>query len=143
MDDWQKDFWEVIETVALGIETFFQEVAQTIEEINEEIIIDLEQFIQEVLPQELEEFFNLDESLFSELDEPSDFLTPILLVSVAVIITVISTGVIFSSAVSIPTVGIVIVVLIGKQRINYFSIKSGRVIIPTHSFYLKAIIRHF
>ncbi|MFM6063831.1 MAG: hypothetical protein ACKPAE_15770, partial [Microcystis panniformis] len=77
MDDWQKDFWEVIETVALGIETFFQEVAQTIEEINEEIIIDLEQFIQEVLPQELEEFFNLDESLFSELDEPSDFtLTP-------------------------------------------------------------------
>jgi hypothetical protein len=77
MDDWQKDFWEVIETVALGIETFFQEVTQTIEEINEEIIIDLEQFIQEVLPQELEEFFNLDESLFSELDEPSDFtLTP-------------------------------------------------------------------
>ena len=77
MDDWQKDFWEVIETVALGIETFFQEVTQTIEEINEEITIDLEQFIQEVLPQELEEFFNLDESLFSELDEPSDFtLTP-------------------------------------------------------------------
>ncbi|MFM6587959.1 MAG: hypothetical protein ACKPJA_08575, partial [Microcystis panniformis] len=63
MDDWQKDFWEVIETVALGIENFFQEVTQTIEEINEEIIIDLEQFIQEVLPQELEEFFNLDESL--------------------------------------------------------------------------------
>ena len=46
-------------------------------EINEEIIIDLEQFIQEVLPQELEEFFNSDESLFSELDESSDFiLTP-------------------------------------------------------------------
>jgi len=22
MDDWQKDFWEVIETVALGIENF-------------------------------------------------------------------------------------------------------------------------
>jgi hypothetical protein len=40
MDDWQKDFWEVIETVALGIENFFQEVTQTIEEINEEIIIE-------------------------------------------------------------------------------------------------------
>ena len=37
MEDWQKDFWEVIETVALGIETFFQEVTKTIEEINEEI----------------------------------------------------------------------------------------------------------
>jgi hypothetical protein len=62
-----------------------------------------------------------------------------LLVSVAVIITVISTEAIFSSAVSIPTVGIVIVVPIGKQRINYFPIKSGRVIIPTHNFYLKAV----
>ena len=36
MNDWQKDFWEVIETVALGIENFFQEVTQAIEEINEE-----------------------------------------------------------------------------------------------------------
>ncbi|ELS47171.1 hypothetical protein C789_3005 [Microcystis aeruginosa FACHB-905 = DIANCHI905] len=36
-----------------------------------------------------------------------------------------------------------IVVPIGKQRINYFSIKSGRVIIPTHNFYLKAVICHF
>jgi hypothetical protein len=33
----------------------------------------------------------------------------------------------------------VIVVPIGKQRINYFPIKSGRVIIPTHNFYLKAV----
>ncbi|TYT69749.1 hypothetical protein FXO09_19090 [Microcystis aeruginosa KLA2] len=32
-----------------------------------------------------------------------------------------------------------IVVPIGKQRINYFPIKSGRVIIPTHNFYLKAV----
>jgi len=129
MDDWQKDFWEVIETVALGIENFFQEVTQTIEEINEEIIIDLEQFIQEVLPQELEEFFNLDESLFSELDEPSDFtLTPKVnpdpnthpACSVAVIITVISTEAIFSSAVSIPTVGIVIVVRLASRRLIIF-----------------------
>jgi hypothetical protein len=77
MDDWQKEFWEVVETVTVGIETFFQDVTQTIEEIHTEIVIDIEQFFQDVLPIELEEFFSTGEFPFSELDNSSDFfLTP-------------------------------------------------------------------
>jgi hypothetical protein len=76
MDDWQKDFWEVVENVTTGIETFFQDVGRTIEEIQTEIVTDIEQFVQEVLPVEIEEFFS-SEFPFSELDNPTDFiLTP-------------------------------------------------------------------
>jgi hypothetical protein len=72
MDDWQKDFWEAIEnaveSVAVGLETFVQEVTQAIEEIQ----MDIEQFVLEVMPIEIEEFFS-NEFPFSESDNPADF----------------------------------------------------------------------
>lgn len=76
MDEWQKDFWEVVESVTVGIETFFQDVTRTFEEVHTEIVTDIEQFIQEIIPIEVEDFFS-SEFPFSEFDNSTDFiLTP-------------------------------------------------------------------
>ncbi|MEG3438191.1 hypothetical protein V0288_13765 [Pannus brasiliensis CCIBt3594] len=76
MDEWQKDFWEVVESVTVGIETFFQDVTRTFEEVHTEIVTDIEQFLQEIIPIEVEDFFSGDFP-FSEFDNSTDFiLTP-------------------------------------------------------------------
>lgn len=74
MDDWQKEFWQMLDDFSLGVENFFQDVSQAIEEFHTEIATDLEVFLQDLLPSEFEEF--LEEIDFfpdiSELD--TDFL---------------------------------------------------------------------
>ncbi|PSF36032.1 hypothetical protein C7H19_14920 [Aphanothece hegewaldii CCALA 016] len=54
MDDWHKEFWDVVDSVAQGIEQFVQDVTQAVEVIHNEIAIDIEQFFEEVFDVELE-----------------------------------------------------------------------------------------
>ncbi|GFE68678.1 hypothetical protein [Chroococcus sp. FPU101] len=74
MDDWQKEFWDVVDSVAQGIEQFVQEVQNAVEEIHNEIATDIEQFIEEVFSIELE--LRIDENdLFPDhWGELSDWL---------------------------------------------------------------------
>jgi hypothetical protein len=74
MDDWQKEFWDVVDSVALGIEQFVQDVTQAVEEIHNEMATDIEQFFEEVFSVELE--LRIDENdLFPDhWGELSDWL---------------------------------------------------------------------
>lgn len=74
MDDWQKEFWDVVDSVAQGIEQFVQDVTQAVEEIHNEMATDIEQFFEEVFSVELE--LRIDENdLFPDhWGELSDWL---------------------------------------------------------------------
>lgn len=74
MDDWQKEFWDVVDSVAQGIEQFVQDVTQAVEEIHNEMATDIEQFFEDVFSVELE--LRIDENdLFPDhWGELSDWL---------------------------------------------------------------------
>lgn len=68
MDDWQKDFWEILEIITTGIEQIFEDVNETVEVINQEL-----DDIFEVITQEIQV------SIGSEFDQfIQEFLQPII-----------------------------------------------------------------
>lgn len=68
MDDWNKEIWSVLESIATEVENFFQEIGVAIAEIQTEVATELEQVLTEVMPPDLEEFIGLREwrELFSD-----------------------------------------------------------------------------
>jgi hypothetical protein len=69
MDNWEREFWKMFETVTVDFEQWFQEVSQSVDEllqdIEDELIQGVEQFIEEVfIP-----FFPDD---FPQEDSPSE-----------------------------------------------------------------------
>lgn len=78
MEDWQKSIDAVLETAAVAVEQFFQEVSQAIEDVAEEVhsemATDFEQFWREFLEPLLEiDEMNLEPEAW---EEPDFFLTP-------------------------------------------------------------------
>ena len=86
MDDWQKDFWALVETISVSVEEFVQEIGETIEaiaqEVQQEMRVDFEivwqAWVEPMIDLDGEgEGFRFEESLFRELlDDPDSLLTP-------------------------------------------------------------------
>ncbi len=80
MEKWQKDFFEVLETVADEIDQFFQGVTETVdsffeltEEITEQvqnsIVIEIDQYLNELAEPIFEVYWELEE-VMGEVDQP-------------------------------------------------------------------------
>lgn len=86
MDDWQKDFWTLIETISVSVEEWVQEIGGTIEAIAQEVQQDMatdfdtiwQAWVEPMIDLDWDgEEFRFEESLFRELLDDSDsLLTP-------------------------------------------------------------------
>lgn len=86
MDDWQKDFWAMVETISVSVEGLVQEIGETVEaitqEVQQEMMADLEilwqDWVEPLIDRDWEgEDWSREDSLFREFFEDSDsLLTP-------------------------------------------------------------------
>lgn len=79
MEKWQKEFWDMIETVADEVESFFQEMTEMVdsffeltEEITEQvqntITTELEQYLQEIADPIMEVYWELEDVIVDDVD---------------------------------------------------------------------------
>lgn len=79
MEKWQKDFWEIIETVGDEVEHFFLEMTEMVDtffELTEEITdqvqntiaIEIDQYLQELAEPILEVYWELEEVVADDVD---------------------------------------------------------------------------
>ncbi|AFZ12810.1 hypothetical protein Cri9333_1929 [Crinalium epipsammum PCC 9333] len=76
MEQWSKDFFEMLDTVALMVDEFFHEVAESVETVAEEVQTtmssDIEQFLHEIF-EPIAEFYLELEDVVNEVDQPFDY----------------------------------------------------------------------
>jgi len=79
MEKWQKEFWDMIETVADEVESFFLEMTEMVdsffeltEEISEQvqntITTELEQYLQELADPIMEVYWELEDVIIDDVD---------------------------------------------------------------------------
>ena len=79
MEKWQKEFWDMIETVADEVESFFLEMTEMVdsffeltEEITEQvqntITTELEQYLQELADPIMEVYWELEDVIIDDVD---------------------------------------------------------------------------
>lgn len=79
MEDWQKEFWLMLETATLEVEHFFQDVSQVIEEFVEQVhdgvSTEIEELVEELFVPLIDTYLEQD-NLISEnfYDEEADLL---------------------------------------------------------------------
>lgn len=88
MEDWQKDFWIMLETVSGEVEHFFQEIGETVELVTDEISeaietvayevqsnfgVEIDHYFQEIFAPFVEIYAEFDEIVFEDLLEDSEF----------------------------------------------------------------------
>lgn len=81
MEELQKEFWAMMESVAVAVEEFIQDVGEAVETIAEgwqqEILTDLDRLWQEWAEPMLDEEWEIEEALFAEFFQDTDtFTTP-------------------------------------------------------------------
>lgn len=79
MEDWQKEFWLILETATQEVEHFFQDVSQVIEElveqIQDEISTDIEELFEELFTPVLNDYLQEDDFIAENFyDEEADLL---------------------------------------------------------------------
>lgn len=98
MDNWQKDFWEMVQTVSdeverffLGmsdmVDTFFEVTEEVTEQLHNTIVVEIDQYFQELTEPFLEMYWELEDIVGDDLDpafpypvEPSAEKIPLALV---------------------------------------------------------------
>jgi hypothetical protein len=77
MEDWQKDFLVMVQSVTVEVEEFFQNVSQAVEEIAGQveviIVTDIEEFFQDLFDVSLDIYVEEETSTFDDSSEDTDF----------------------------------------------------------------------
>lgn len=79
MEDWQKEFWLILETATHEVEEFFQDVSQVIEEfveqVQDEISAEIEDLLEELFSPIFDGYLDQDNFIAENLDdEEADLL---------------------------------------------------------------------